>query len=78
MSDKQKCGVCNGSGYVGPDQPIDTPSSMRIIGCAPCSYCDGGYKKEFTFTLNQELAQHLDNTNTGQEALNKVHGGEDE
>jgi len=45
MSDteKMKCLVCKGSGYVGPDQREDTPFMDRMIGCAPCSFCTGGY-----------------------------------
>lgn len=49
MTDKVKCKVCNGSGYVGPKQADDTPSEMRIIGCAPCSFCNGGYAVPFVW-----------------------------
>ena len=49
MTDKIKCEVCNGSGYVGPKQADDTPSMDRIIGCGPCSFCKGGYLVPFTF-----------------------------
>lgn len=53
MTDKVKCHVCNGSGYVGPKQANDTPSEMRIIGCAPCSFCKGGYKEPFTLVYSE-------------------------
>lgn len=49
MTDKVKCEVCKGSGYVGPVIADDTPSIMRPIGCAPCSFCKGGYVAPFVW-----------------------------
>lgn len=66
-----ECYLCEGSGFIGPKNPPNTPMELMQIGCCICSSCNGTgevqlfVSEELDATLQQALRSSATNISKG-------------